>query len=157
MDRRDHSQRQRPRRTRRNGSGMVGARPRRRFTLAAARATLPLVSRIAEDVVRAHRVAADLHRQLSDNPTRDQRAALEADLDRAVAKLQGYVDELGDVGVELKDYATGLLDFVAVHEGRDVSLCWRPGEATIEYWHELDAGFAGRRPIDANFQPDLKL
>ena len=134
-------------------AGMVGSRPRRRFTLAEARRTLPLVRRIAADVVRAHAVAAGVHRQLSAGPSRQERTRLEAELDRAVVKLQGYVDELGDIGVELKDYATGLLDFVALHEGREVYLCWRPGEATIDHWHEMDAGIAGRRPIeDAQFQ-----
>ena len=127
---------------------MVGSRPRRRFTLAEARRTLPLVRRIAADVVRAHAVAAGVHRQLSAGPSRADRARLEAELDRAVVKLQGYVDELGDVGVELKDYATGLLDFVTVHEGREVYLCWRPGEETIDHWHELDAGINGRQPVE---------
>jgi len=131
---------------------MVGSRPRRRFTLAEARRTLPLVRRIAADVVRAHAVAAGVHRQLSAKPSREERLRLEVELDRAVVKLQGYVDELHDIGVELKDYATGLLDFVTLHEGREVYLCWRPGEETIDHWHETDAGIAGRRPVEASMQ-----
>lgn len=152
MSRRGQERRQRQPQQGADDYGMVGSRPRRHFTLAEARRTLPLVRRIAADVVRAHAVAAGVHRQLSAGPSREQRATLEADLDRAVVKLQGYVDELLDIGVELKDYASGLLDFVAVHEGREVYLCWRPGEETITHWHELDAGFAGRRPIEPSMQ-----
>jgi hypothetical protein len=129
--------------------GLIESRPRRRFTLDAARRTLPLVSRIADDVVRAHAEAAGVHARLSSRPSRELRATLEADLSRAVDRLHRYVDELTELGVELKDYATGLLDFVALHEGREVYLCWRPGEATISHWHELDAGFAGRQPIES--------
>lgn len=132
--------------------GLIESRPRRRFTLEAARRTLPLVRRIADDVVRAHADAAAVHRLLSTRPGREERARLEAELGRAVDRMHRYVDELVDLGVELKDYATGLLDFVALHEGREVYLCWRPGEATISHWHERDAGFAGRQPISDAMQ-----
>lgn len=52
-----------------------------------------------------------------------------------------------DLGIEIKDINTGLVDFPSEREGRVVYLCWRYGEDTIEYWHELDAGFAGRQPL----------
>jgi hypothetical protein len=74
-------------------------------------------------------------------------AAAQTDLDRAVARLDELVDELNDVGVELKDYQTGLVDFVGRHDGRDVYLCWKLGEERITHWHELNAGFAGRKPV----------
>ena len=68
---------------------------------------------------------------------------LEAKLDR----LQSLVDELGEVGCELKDYQTGLVDFTGQHQGREVCLCWKLGEAKIGFWHELQTGFAGRKPV----------
>jgi hypothetical protein len=51
------------------------------------------------------------------------------------------------MGVELKDIEEGLVDFRSMRDGRIVYLCWRQGEDTIAFWHELDAGFAGRQPL----------
>jgi hypothetical protein len=50
-------------------------------------------------------------------------------------------------GAELKDINSGLLDFRSQREGREVYLCWRYGEGEIRFWHDLDAGFAGRQPL----------
>jgi hypothetical protein len=74
-------------------------------------------------------------------------ASIEKDLDAAKERLSVLLDELADVGCELKDFQTGLIDFIGRHQNRDVYLCWKLGEAQIGYWHELDAGFAGRQPI----------
>jgi hypothetical protein len=63
---------------------------------------------------------------------------------RALRELLGELDELG---VQVKDMDTGLLDFPAVVEGEDALLCWRVGEPHIAYWHTPEAGFAGRRPL----------
>lgn len=56
-------------------------------------------------------------------------------------------ERLAQSGVLLRDLQTGLVDFHALREGRLVFLCWRLGEEAIGYWHEIDSGFAGRRPI----------
>lgn len=63
-------------------------------------------------------------------------------------KLDNMVHQILDTGVQIKDINLGLLDFSALKDGREVYLCWQYGEAEIAYWHEVDAGFAGRRPID---------
>jgi hypothetical protein len=63
-------------------------------------------------------------------------------------ELQEVLDGLALIGVQVKDVDTGLLDFPAVREGEPVLLCWRVGEPAVEWWHGLDDGFAGRRPID---------
>lgn len=56
--------------------------------------------------------------------------------------------ELNDLGVELKDYSRGLIDFPSMREGRVVLLCWQLGEdERIEWWHELEGGFIGRQPL----------
>lgn len=56
--------------------------------------------------------------------------------------------ELHDLGIQLKDYTLGLIDFPSMRDGRVILLCWQLGEGDeIEFWHELDAGFAGRKPI----------
>jgi len=63
-------------------------------------------------------------------------------------ELQEIVDELGSMGVQVKDVETGLLDFPGEREGEPVLLCWRVGEHAVEWWHGLEDGFAGRRRID---------
>lgn len=56
--------------------------------------------------------------------------------------------ELHDLGIQLKDYSRGLIDFPSERDGRVVLLCWQLGEPeTIEWWHEVDAGFDGRQPL----------
>jgi hypothetical protein len=54
-----------------------------------------------------------------------------------------------DTGAQVKDINTGLLDFPALREGHEVYLCWKYGEDQIAFWHEIDAGFAGRQPIES--------
>jgi hypothetical protein len=76
------------------------------------------------------------------NDTRsDEFAAAAADLERIVA-------ELTRLGVQVKDPDTGLVDFPARRGGEDVLLCWQAGEDAVSWWHDLESGFAGRRPID---------
>ena len=56
--------------------------------------------------------------------------------------------EINDAGVQLKDYTRGLIDFPMMRGGRIVLLCWQLGEGDeIEWWHDTDAGFAGRQPL----------
>ena len=63
-------------------------------------------------------------------------------------KLDALVHQIQDTGAQIKDINTGLLDFSALKNGREVYLCWQHGEDDIQYWHEIEAGFAGRQPID---------
>lgn len=102
-----------------------------RFTRASAEAALPAAQPLLEDLRR--RVAA-FRRRPSDPVAREIRALLE---------------ELGALGVEVKDPDQGLIDFRALRDGREVYLCWKLGEGPrIRWWHELDTGFGGRRPLD---------
>jgi hypothetical protein len=63
-------------------------------------------------------------------------------------ELRDSVMELRELEVVLRDLDRGLLDFPSVRDGREVYLCWQEGEDAIGFWHEPDAGFAGRRPLD---------
>ena len=73
-----------------------------------------------------------------------------------IEKLRNILREVAELGVEVKA-ADGLVDFRSKLLGRTVFLCWRFGEEKVEYFHELDAGFAGRRPLpaDGDFTGDL--
>ena len=64
-------------------------------------------------------------------------------------KLDTLVHEIQDLGVLIKDINMGLLDFPALKEGREVYLCWQYGEGEIAFWHEVEAWFAGRQPIES--------
>jgi hypothetical protein len=118
----------------------------KRFTLAEARRTLPLVRRVVSDVVRTHERIANEQAALAAAKPKDQQG-LQKDLDRSMERLTNYVDELHSIGCEVKDFQTGLIDFIGCHRGHDVCLCWKLGEETISYWHEVQAGFAGRQPV----------
>lgn len=61
--------------------------------------------------------------------------------------LRDSMTELQQLGVVLRDLDRGLLDFPSLRDGREVYLCWEEGEDAIRFWHEPDAGFAGRRPL----------
>ena len=62
-------------------------------------------------------------------------------------KLHLAINRIRGLGVLLKDLDAGLLDFPHEREGRVVFLCWRPPEERVAYWHEIEAGFAGRQPL----------
>jgi hypothetical protein len=65
----------------------------------------------------------------------------------ALATLRKEVEALNARGIVLRDPETGLIDFPARREGRQIFLCWRLGEHQIGYWHGPDSGFAGRQPL----------
>jgi hypothetical protein len=124
------------------------SRPKRRFSLEQANRTLPLVGRIAADIVQSHKNATTLQSTLEQTPAAAKgREQLERELENTMERLHALLDELYSVGCEIKDFQTGLVDFIGRHQGRDVYLCWKLGEEKIQSWHELDAGFAGRQPI----------
>ena len=64
-------------------------------------------------------------------------------------KLDGLIHQILDTGVQIKDINIGLLDFSAMRNGHEVFLCWKYGEGDIAFWHEIDAGYAGRQPIES--------
>jgi hypothetical protein len=78
----------------------------------------------------------------------DQEAAsARRDMEAAAEQISKLVEKVQEMGVELKDMDQGLVDFRTIREGREVYLCWKLGEETVSFWHELDTGFAGRQPL----------
>lgn len=61
--------------------------------------------------------------------------------------LQNYLTQIQETGCLVKSLQEGLVDFPYLKDGREVYLCWKYGEDDIQFWHEVDAGFAGRTPI----------
>jgi len=124
------------------------------FTVDHANRTLPLVRRIVEDVVREHQRWQEAIAELdvlvvearSDLP--DPRiVALERRAQDIAREIDAFQTELESLGIQLKDRRIGLVDFPSELDGRRVLLCWRLGEPSVQFWHDEDAGFAGRQPL----------
>lgn len=87
----------------------------------------------------------------------DERAThdrLARERDEARASLDEDIREVNAMGCELKDVASGLVDFPAFVEGSLAYLCWQRGERRIEQWHTLESGFAGRKPLPPALQTE---
>ena len=124
------------------------------FTVDHANRTLPLVRRIVEDVVREHQRWQETIAELdvlvvearSDLP--DPRiVAVERRAQEIAREIDAFQAELESLGIQLKDRRIGLVDFPSELDGRRVLLCWRLGEPSVQFWHDEDAGFAGRQPL----------
>jgi hypothetical protein len=124
------------------------------FTVHHANRTLPLVRRIVEDIVREHRAWQEAIVELdllvsgvrADLP--DPRAtALERRIQAIAREIDQFQGELESLGIQLKDRRIGLIDFPSEMDGRRVLLCWRLGESSVQYWHDEQAGYAGRQPL----------
>ncbi|MCA1629112.1 MAG: DUF2203 domain-containing protein [Acidobacteria bacterium] len=122
------------------------------FSVEEANELLPEVRRIVAAISRAHvRVAAAREgSRLAAEGAQSGGGFMPggAGYVRALMRLAESVGELETLGVQLKDYERGLIDFPAMRDGRVVLLCWQLGEGDrIEWWHDVDAGFAGRQPL----------
>jgi hypothetical protein len=129
------------------------------FTIDEANRTLPLVRRIVNDLLEEYprwRQAVARFEIITGGAradwgeTRDLVAARDAVTAHA-ARINQYLQELESVGCVFKGFDAGLVDFYTLREDRVVFLCWRLGEDRVSHWHEIDAGFAGRQPIDSSF------
>ena len=129
--------------------------PARLFTVEQANRMLPLVRRIVEDIVQDYArwleqvgvlevVAAGRRGDASPN----EAEKVEQDTLRLAADIERYVSELRELGVEFKGFDEGLVDFPTEIDGRRVYLCWKLGEESVEHWHDVEAGFSGRRKLE---------
>lgn len=128
----------------------------RTYTLAEARHLLPQVIALVESLsdtrrrfTQAQALADSARRSAGPNGhgTLPRAREQERQATALAAEIQQVVTELNELGVEIKNLDRGLIDFPALREGRRVYLCWQQGEATIEWWHEIADGFAGRRRV----------
>ena len=133
---------------------------RKLFTVEQANAALPLVRAITADLAQLSRDVIERRERLStllagrERGSRDlygeELAHVEAELEKDSERLQEYVEELRDLGVDPKNGPEGLVDFPAMLDGKPVYLCWKLGEPEVLFWHDLDAGFRGRQPLTAD-------
>ena len=141
-------------------------KPTKLFTVEQANAMLPLVRAIATDLAELSRDVIDRRQRIAqlmnrdedevdpDDPYKSELAHVRDELDKDTQRLQEFVEELRQLGVEPKSAPEGLVDFPSRMDGRVVFLCWKLGEPEVLYWHELDAGFLGRQPLAAGTVAD---
>ncbi|MGH7548171.1 MAG: DUF2203 domain-containing protein [Gemmatimonadales bacterium] len=129
--------------------------PRKYFTLAEANRTLPLVMRIVGDIMALHPqwrdlvsryevVAAQAKPEWGESP---EQLDLRNQIENVAREINGYLQELEQIGCVFKGFDEGLVDFHGKLDGRDIFWCWKQGEGRIEHWHALEAGYAGRQPV----------
>ena len=112
------------------------------FTLEAAAKTLPLVKHIVEDILKAGQAIRALSVEM-EKPEEDP------EISRLMDRLDELFDEIEQLGCYYKDwnFTVGLVDFPARLHGHDVLFCWRSDEKAIQYYHDEESGYAGRRLI----------
>ena len=108
-----------------------------------------LVAHRREMAVMASRRARDVQRIAGNGGDFDPQEprTLEEEFEREGEALAQCIERLERLGVLVKDLDRGLVDFPALHDGKEVLLCWQVGEPEIAYWHGLDEGFAGRKAL----------
>lgn len=126
-----------------------------RYTLELANRSLPLVSRIVRDILDTYREWQQVIEafELATAPSRVDRPSAEADVlqrraESLAAEVRGFQGELTALGVEFKGFELGLVDFPGEIEGKAIFWCWKYGEPAVQFWHEVDAGFAERQPVE---------
>ncbi len=113
----------------------------------------PLVEQLVEhrrDQQRAHDALRELESKIAGNGGEidaQQLADLAAALDQARVAVAQCVNRIHGLGAIVKDLDSGLVDFPARYRGEEVLLCWRLPEPEVAFWHGLDEGFAGRKPL----------
>lgn len=122
------------------------------FTVAEANALLPTVRGIVKRIQQAHRKLGSYHdaAKTAAEGAEQGGGGFDDGLRYAtlLIKFTSETSELESLGVQLKDFGRGLVDFPSIRDGRVVLLCWQLGEGDeVEWWHEVEDGFAGRSPI----------
>jgi hypothetical protein len=133
------------------------------FTLDEAQSMLPLVESLLNRAMESKKAAEELDNELTNLARRIHMAGgmsvdvakvsgQRAELDKHVQRARETVQEIDEIGVQVKDLESGLLDFPCRMDDDVVLLCWKAGEPAIEHWHTMESGFKGRQPIDERFR-----
>ena len=119
------------------------------FSIEEANALLPEIKRLWRKIDRARATMRRLapEAQLASKQSGGGGTPYGLQYVHALTGLMEGAQEIMSLGVEIKDFDKGLCDFPHLRDGRVVYLCWLKGEDGIEWWHDTDAGFAGRQPL----------
>ena len=130
------------------------------FTLSEAERTRREIEPILLEAMDSRRKATELDADLAQVANRimlaggllvpyEKTARLRFERDRLATSIQQALERVHATGCVVKDLDVGLLDFPSLIDNEEVYLCWRVGEDRIRFWHRMDEGFAGRKPLDA--------
>ncbi|NLE28664.1 MAG: DUF2203 domain-containing protein [Phycisphaerae bacterium] len=126
----------------------------RYFTVEEANRSLVLVVRIVKDVLSLYcraKIIEERNSILDKATERKERLALKRQYEGVLQELKVYTQELNSIGCQLRDWQSGTVEWPAMYGGREIYLCWRMGDAKVEYWHEAYEHFAARRRIGEDF------
>jgi hypothetical protein len=135
----------------------------KRFTLAEAQSLIPELDMLLRKAIEAKHEYDEAERAVREVTERimmmggivvDRAHALAARgrRDSSLATVKKSLEEVQELGCVVKDLDIGLVDFPTTFRGAEVYLCWKLGETQIEFWHGVDEGFRGRKPIDRDFR-----
>lgn len=120
------------------------------FTPSEAQKTLPLVKKIVRDILDTTKemrlIAEDVDGNIESGSTWNQ-------IQKMVGDVNGFIQELEEIGCLYKDwnFKIGLVDFPSVIEGKEVYLCWRSDEDEVKFYHGIEEGYSGRKPIPEDY------
>lgn len=129
------------------------------FTLEEAQTLLPVLRSLLQRSMEGKKLVAETEKELQDLSHRvllsggllvdvAKVSRRRAERDKAIQAIKDALAEIEAIGVQVKDLDIGLLDFPCQVDDQIVLLCWRLGEEKIQYWHGLEEGYRGRKPID---------
>ena len=129
----------------------------RQFTLDEAQQWVPRLEETFAALAPLRQRLTDLQRQVAGlegrirsnggNESERQLRARRKDMKQASDLIEDQLRPVGDSGILVKSIERGLVDFPSIRDGREVYLCWHPGESRVGFWHDVEAGFAGRQPL----------
>ncbi|MDE3181000.1 MAG: DUF2203 domain-containing protein [Acidobacteriota bacterium] len=133
----------------------------RYFNRQEAEELLPMIGRSLEEALKQKRSLDVLDEDLSKAAARimmlggsvppyQELARKRGERQQFVASLEESVNKIQETGCVVKDLETGLVDFPSLLDGQEIYLCWKLGEKRIGYWHSMDEGFAGRKPLEGS-------
>jgi hypothetical protein len=133
------------------------------FTIDEAQSLLPLLEALLKRAIDGKQAAEKIELNLSELARRiylsggmkvDPASVIKqrGELEDQMKQVRETISEIDEIGVQVKDIDSGLLDFPCRLDDQVVLLCWRMGETSIEHWHTMEAGFNGRQPVDDRFR-----
>jgi hypothetical protein len=120
------------------------------FTPEAANQLLPQVRSLVAQIMTARQHIVDAQPELwpvLEKAIGNGGSRKAGDMLAEFKRIEAGVKGLQDLGVAVKDISTGLVDFPALRDGREILLCWKYDEPQVMYWHDLQSGFAGRQRL----------